>query len=112
MAHFAKVENGVVEDVIVVDNDDIDNLEFPESEPVGRDHISSIGLEGEWFQTSYNHNFRKQYAGIGFSYNSDADVFVGIKPDGDGWYLNENYDWANDDLPNGGIPEDISGVVE
>lgn len=59
MAHFSKIENGTVVDLIVVSNADCGNLEFPESEEVGRSFIASLAendqrLVGEWFQTSYN----------------------------------------------------------
>jgi hypothetical protein len=77
MAHFAKIENdGIVSQVIVVANADCGNLEFPESEPVGQAFIASIGLDGDWKQTSYNHNFRDHYAGIGFTYDAGLDKFV------------------------------------
>jgi len=69
MAHFAKVENGLVQQVIVVANSDCDNKEFPESEAIGQAFIASLGLDGEWKQTSYNANFRTVYAGIGFTWN-------------------------------------------
>jgi hypothetical protein len=65
MAHFAKVENGIVTEVIVVNNETLGNLEFPDSESVGQEFISSLGLDGTWKQTSYNNNFRGKYAGIG-----------------------------------------------
>jgi hypothetical protein len=76
MAHFAQVLNNIVEDVIVIANSDCNDLDFPESEPIGQAFIASLGLEGEWLQTSYNANFRGAYAGIGFTYDPDADVFV------------------------------------
>ena len=76
MAHFAKVENNIVDQVIVVSNDDCNNLEFPESEPVGQAFIASLGLSGEWLQTSYNANFRGTYAGVGFTYDADTDEFL------------------------------------
>jgi hypothetical protein len=63
MAHFAKVNDNIVIEVIVISNDDVDNLPFPESEPVGQAFIASLGIEGEWLQTSYNGNFRNIYAG-------------------------------------------------
>jgi hypothetical protein len=70
VAHFAKVTNSnVVIDVIVVSNDDCDNLPFPESEPVGQAFIASLGIEGNWLQTSYNGNFRNIYAGPGILFN-------------------------------------------
>jgi hypothetical protein len=71
MAHFAKVnDNNVVEEVIVVDNKNA------ETEQQGKDYIASIGLEGNWVQTSYNRNFRNQFAGKGFIYDSINDMFV------------------------------------
>lgn len=76
MAHFAKVENSVVQNVIVVANSDCGDLEFPDSEPVGQAFLASLGLEGTWLQTSYNNNFRGAYAGIGYSYDEEADIFV------------------------------------
>jgi hypothetical protein len=91
MAHFAKVSNGIVESVIVISNNDCGS-EFPASESVGQTFIASLGLDGEWKQTSYNHNFRKQYAGIGYQYNNEADVFIGPKPF-PSWILDSNYDW-------------------
>jgi hypothetical protein len=86
MAHFAKIdENNIVENVIVVSNEDCGNLEFPESEPIGQSFIASIGLEGNWKQTSYNtggnqHSYGKtpirgNYAIIGGLYNPEYDVF-------------------------------------
>lgn len=76
MAHFARIEDGIVREVIVVGNDDCGGGEFPASEPIGQAFIASIGLAGEWRQTSYNGNFRGTYAGIGFTYDADADKFV------------------------------------
>lgn len=64
MAHFAKVENNIVQQVIVVSNDDCGGGEFPESEPIGQAFIASLGLTGQWLQTSYRANFRGKYAGI------------------------------------------------
>ena len=81
MAHFARVENGVVREVIVVGNDDAP------TEAAGQAFIASIGLLGEWRQTSYNANFRGKYAGIGDTYDAVNDVFVspeitnGVTPD-------------------------------
>jgi hypothetical protein len=65
MAHFAKIENGIVTEVIVVNNETLRDLEFPESEAVGQEFIASLGLDGTWKQTSYNNNFRGKYAGLG-----------------------------------------------
>jgi hypothetical protein len=76
MAHFAKINGNLVEQVIVVSNDDVDNLPFPESEPIGQAFIASIGLGGNWLETSYNNNFRGTYAGVGFTYDDTLDEFV------------------------------------
>jgi len=85
MAHFAKVENGIVREVIVVGNNDAP------TEAAGKTFIASIGLLGDWVQTSYNtyrdnngvsrHRtggipFRGQYAGIGDRYDAKLDEFV------------------------------------
>jgi hypothetical protein len=69
MAHFALVAQEIVEQVIVIANENCDDLPFPESEPVGQAYIASMGIEGEWLQTSYNGNFRGCYAGIGYTWN-------------------------------------------
>jgi len=76
MAHFAQLAGNTVTQVIVVSNDDCGNLEFPASESVGQEFIASIGLAGEWKQTSYNSNFRGNYASIGGTYDYVLDVFV------------------------------------
>lgn len=73
VAHFAKIEEGMVRQVIVVNNDVIGGGNFPESEPIGQAFIASIGLEGNWKQTSYNNNFRGKYAGIGYTFDPDAN---------------------------------------
>jgi hypothetical protein len=76
MAHFALVENEIVKNVIVVADADCGGGNFPESEPIGQTFLASLGLEGEWLQTSYNHNFRGTYAGIGYTYDAVTDTFV------------------------------------
>lgn len=76
MAHFAKMVNNKVEQVIVVSNEDCGDLPFPESEPVGQEFLASIGIEGTWLQTSYSGSFRGCFAGIGFTYNKRKDIFV------------------------------------
>ena len=76
MAHFARVENGVVREVIVVADSDCAGGEYPEAEAPGQAFIAGIGLAGEWRQTSYNSNFRDTYAGIGYTFEADLDVFV------------------------------------
>lgn len=76
MAHFAKIENDTVTQVIVVSNDDCGGGEFPESEPIGQAFIASLGLEGLWLQTSYHANFRGCYASIGWTFDANSNKFV------------------------------------
>lgn len=85
MAHFAEIdESGTVLRVLVVGDD---------QEHRGQDFLANdLGLGGTWVQTSYNHRIRKQYAGIGFKYDADADVFIAPKPY-DSWTLDDNHDW-------------------
>ena len=66
MAHFAKLdENNIVVDILVVDNKDINDLPFPESEAVGVAYLNSFLPPATYKQTSYNNNFRVRYAAIG-----------------------------------------------
>lgn len=80
MAHFAKInDENIVEQVIVINNEVLENKEFPESEPIGIAFCKSIyGEDTEWKQTSYNANFRGRYAGPGILYDSISDEFVVI----------------------------------
>lgn len=92
MAHFAKIdENSVVTQVVVVDNKDTSDSEGVEKEHIGAAHLEKI-LGGNWKQTSYNGNFRKNYAGIGYTYRSDIDAFVPPKPF-PSWLLNADAQW-------------------
>lgn len=76
MAHFARVENNIVREVIVVNNEVLENKSFPESEPIGIAFCKSLyGTDTEWLQTSYNGNFRGKYAGIGMTYDPATDTF-------------------------------------
>ncbi len=78
MAHFAQLNSeNIVLQVIVVNNEVLNNLPFPESEPIGVEFCQSLfGPETIWKQTSYNRNFRGAYAGIGYTYDSVNNVFV------------------------------------
>jgi len=80
MAHFAKLQNGFIEQVIVVSNDDCGGGDYPESEPIGQAFIASLGLTGLWLQTSYHANFRAYYAGIEYTYDAGLDEFVPPPP--------------------------------
>ena len=81
MAHFAQTNNDIVQQVIVVSNDDCGGGNFPESEPIGQAFIASLGLRGQWLQTSYHANFRGKYAGIGDRYDATTDTFVSTESD-------------------------------
>ena len=85
MAHFAKLGVGnIVEQVIVVSND------IAITEQAGLDFINKLyNTRDVWKQTSYNNNFRKNYAGIGFHYDQARDAFIAPKPF-NSWVLNEN----------------------
>lgn len=85
MAHFAEIDdNNIVLRVLVVDNSE---------EHRGQEFLANdLGFGGTWIQTSYNNNIRKQYAGIGFTYDPVADVFIRPTPY-PSWVLNANHDW-------------------
>jgi hypothetical protein len=88
MAHFAQLdENNVVTQVIVVDNKDTSDANGVEKESIGVAFCERL-LGGTWKQTSYNANLRKNYAGIGYTYNASIDAFVPPKPYAS-WVLNE-----------------------
>lgn len=71
MSHFARIENNIVVDVIVAEQDFINQI------------------DGEWIQTSYNNNIRKNYAGIGMIYDRERDAFYTQQPYSS-WILNED----------------------
>jgi len=91
MAHFSKITDGVVTDVIVISNDVVGET-YPASELIGLEFIAKHGYEGEWIQTSYNGNFRKMYGSVNRTYNADADIFIEQQPY-PSWSLDTNYDW-------------------
>jgi hypothetical protein len=85
MAHFAKLGVGnIVEQVIVVSND------IATTEQAGADFINKLyNTRNVWKQTSYNNNFRKNFAGIGYQYDQTRDAFIPPKPY-NSWILNED----------------------
>ena len=89
MGHFAKLDDaGLVMEVVVVNNDTLNNLPFPDSEPVGVAFLTNLfGGYSNWKQTSYNASFRKNFAGIGYTYDSVLDAFIFPKPY-PSWLLN------------------------
>ena len=78
MSHFAKLNNNIVTEVIVAEQDFINS--------------GAVGDSFLWVQTSYNNNFRKQYAGIGYTYNKVNDVFILPQPFAS-WTLDASFDW-------------------
>lgn len=89
MAHFAKIENGIVVDVLVVDN---------EHEFYGEQYLNDLGLDGTWVQTSYNANFAKKFAGIGDTF--DGVNFKSAEPEGNLGFDEDTWSWI---MP---VPED------
>jgi hypothetical protein len=85
MAHFAKLGVGnIVEQVIVVSND------IATTEQAGSDFINKLyNTRDVWKQTSYNNNIRKNFAGVGYSYDQTKDAFIAPKPF-NSWILNED----------------------
>jgi hypothetical protein len=76
MSHFAKLDNNnIVTEVIVAEQDFINS--------------GSVGDSFRWVQTSYNFNFRKNYAGVGYIYDRVRDAFIPPKPHSS-WILNED----------------------
>jgi hypothetical protein len=92
MGYFAHINDlGIVEEVISINNLVLGEPAntFPGTEPIGVDFISNtLQLGGVWKQTSYNKSFRKNYAGIGYSYDSTRDAFIAPKPYAS-WILDE-----------------------
>ena len=90
MAHFAELDgDNIVTRVLVVDNDKL-LKDGKEDEQTGIDYLNSIlGSGHTWKQTSYNHNFRKKYAGTGFAYDEARDAFIEPCPF-PSWTINED----------------------
>lgn len=91
MAHFARIdENNIVTEVLVVP----DEQEFR-----GKEYLrDDLQLGGNWVQTSYNGNIRKNYAGIGYTYDAGRDAFIPPKPF-DSWVLDEDTCLWNAPIP-------------
>jgi hypothetical protein len=83
MAHYARIdENNNVQQVIVVDNKDTADAFGVEKEYIGAAFCERL-LGGTWKQTSYNANFRKNYAGIGYTFDAARDAFIPPRPSDD-----------------------------
>ncbi len=72
MAHCAEIIDGIVVRVVVISNDYEPNIEQFATDLFG----------GQWKQTSYNGNMRKNYAGIGYTYDEARDAFIAPEPEG------------------------------
>jgi hypothetical protein len=104
MAHFAKLGVGnIVEQVIVVSND------VATTEQDGVDFINKLyNTRDVWKQTSYNGNFRKNYAGIGYTYDQQRDAFIEPKPF-NSWTLKESTCRWEAPIP---MPNDVSAIKQ
>ena len=96
MAHFAELdENNVVTRVVVVGND-VETADGPlgtnDMHVDGETWCVNFFKGGNWKQTSYNHNFRKQYAGKGYTFDAAKNKFISPQPY-DSWALDGNDDW-------------------
>jgi hypothetical protein len=91
MAHFAQIDNNnIVINIIVVHNNELLDQDGNEVEQKGIDFCKSLfGENTKWIQTSYNGNIRKNYAGIGYTYDESRDAFIPPKPY-NSWILNED----------------------
>ena len=91
MAYFAKLGTGnIVEKVISINNAVITDANGVEQEQLGNDFINKLyNTRDVWKQTSYNNNIRKNYAGIGYTYDQARDAFIAPKPF-NSWILNED----------------------
>jgi len=90
MAHFAKIGlNSKVIATIALHNNVLLDSNNVEQEVIGITFLTNLTGWSIWKQTSYNNNIRKNYAGIGYTYDEDRDAFIPPKPSGDGWVLNE-----------------------
>jgi hypothetical protein len=76
MAHAARIEDGIVREVIVVPDD----LGGDENDAAVEAYIHGIGLHGTYIRTSYNGNIRSRYAGIGYRYDAELDEFIAPEP--------------------------------
>ena len=98
MAHYAELDsNNVVKQVIVVSNADTSTAQGEEKESIGIAFCERL-LGGTWVKTSYNAKIRKNYAGIGYTYDKDRDAFIPPKPYAS-WVLNETTCLWNAPMP-------------
>jgi hypothetical protein len=92
MAHFAEIDqNGIVLRVLVVPNSE---------EMDGQNYLANVlGLGGNWIQTSYHGNIRKNFAGIGDTYDADRDAFIAPEPENAIGFDEEKCQWIVPVIP-------------
>ena len=96
MANFAKIGlNNKVTEVLSVHNNELLDSEGVEQEVNGIDFLTKLTGWAIWKQTSYNNNIRKNYAGIGFTYDVDRDAFIPPKPSADAILNEETCLWED-----------------
>ena len=96
MANFAKIGlNNKVTEVLSVHNNELLDSEGVEQEVNGIDFLTKLTGWALWKQTSYNNNFRKNHAGIGFTYDEDRDAFIPPKPSADAILNEETCLWED-----------------
>jgi hypothetical protein len=96
MANFAKIGlNNKVTEVLSVHNNELLDSEGVEQEVNGIDFLTKLTGWAIWKQTSYNNNIRKNYAGIGFTYDDDRDAFIPPKPSADAILNEETCLWED-----------------
>jgi hypothetical protein len=100
MAHFCRLdENNIVTQVIVVGNKDTADASGVEKEYIGAAFCERL-FGGNWKQTSYNGNKRKNYAGIGYTFDATRDAFIPPKPFNSWVLVEETCQWkAPVDMP-------------
>jgi hypothetical protein len=80
MAHFAEIdENNIVQRVVVINNDILLDSDGNEQEALGVEFCAQT-FGGTWKQTSYNSNIRKNFAGVGYSYDATRNAFLAPRP--------------------------------
>lgn len=84
MAHFAKIVDGIVTQVVVVDN---------EHEASGEAYLNGLGLDGKWVQTSYSAAFGKKFASVGDTYATSTGNFKPAQPFASWTFSNQDWVW-------------------
>ena len=95
MAHFAKIGlNNIVTEVLVVANRETMDSNGVEHESIGVQFLKTLTGHETWIQTSYNGNIRKNYAGVGYTYDSQRDAFIPPQPYPSWTLVEETCNWT------------------